>query len=213
MHWEHKLLQQWRPRQLWLPLVASRDNVLLCPLLPWTYHQWYERFCLSQIDEWRWGLQWCHQCGVLASLQVSWISLGNGTLLVDTPLCKSSALADSGTSGRASGVSPVQGGISPHPWVLSSIDALSAIFISVTLLCSRQNSVEDIKKRETVLLSVPHFKALLLLSSRPQFCDLLDYRKSQTQRRVNAFIMPGLSLYPTQCHERTRLTVTDEAKG
>ena len=81
---------------------------------------------------------------------------------MDTPVCEFSAKTGSGTSGRTSGVSPVPGGLAPPPWVLSSIDALSAIIISVTLLCSRQNSVEDIKKRETVLLSVPLPEALAI---------------------------------------------------
>ena len=57
-------------------------------------------------------------------------SVPDRAFLVDTPVCEFPTLSGCGTSGRTSGVSPVPGGLAPPPWVLSSIDALSAIFIS-----------------------------------------------------------------------------------
>ena len=54
--------------------------------------------------------------------------------LVDTPHGKIPVKMNFRTSGKASGVSPVQGGIVPPPLVLTSNDVLSAICISKTLL-------------------------------------------------------------------------------
>lgn len=72
--------------------------------------------------------------------------------------------------------------------------------------CARKGTIRAYKVSTGVMLSHPGH--LPLLSSRPKFCDLLDYRKSQTQRRVNAFIMSGLSFPPNArfvllCHHVT----------
>lgn len=82
--------------------------------------------------------------------------------LVDTPVCELSAEIVLWASGRALEVSPAQGGSSPPPGVCTSVDVHSSTFISV-LTFSRQKSVKfRHKKREIVLLSIPHIEALAL---------------------------------------------------
>ena len=83
-------------------------------------------------------------------------------LLADTPLCKSSAITGIWTSGRASGVSPVQGGHVSPPRVVTSPNVCFTTFILMTLLHPRLNPAEEHKKAWNFLLSVPRVEALAL---------------------------------------------------
>ena len=59
----------------------------------------------------------------------------------------------------------MQGGISPPPWVISSIDALSEIVISVTFLCSRQNIVVEVTNSIELLYARANLVKILLFAN------------------------------------------------
>ena len=96
-------------------------------------------------------------------------------LRADTPLCKSSAITGIWTSGRASGVSPVQGGHVSPPRVVTSPNDCLTTFILMTLLHPRLNPAEDIKKRGT--FCCPFHESRLL------HCPFWSNRQRQSPRR------------------------------
>ena len=92
-----------------------------------------------------------YQWGVLAALRDSWSSLGNGTLLVDTPVCELAA-AMALASGRTLEVIPAFGGDCGSPPLHFTSDV--ELYLSISWWYLAKNLTQSTQHKKSVETSV-----------------------------------------------------------